>query len=88
MVDSKAINKGILQQSIMRSRRARHQTHSQDVAQPSRHLTLGGIWINGGTDETGRHIPRITNKERRAVRDFLAAEDRDIARKCQPRVEV
>ena len=80
-MDQKAINKGVLQQSILRTRKARHQTHSKDVAQPTRHLRVSGIWINGGTDEAGQRIRAISGKERRAVQSFLAAEEQDIARK-------
>lgn len=84
-MDTQCINTGVLQASIMNTKRAKHQTHSKDVQQATRHLNINGIWINGGTDEAGRHVQKISIKELRTVKEFLAAEEREIARKYQTR---
>ncbi len=80
-IDKHAINKGILQVSIMDTRRARHQTHSRDVAQVAPHIRIGGIWIDGGTDESGHQVPRISWKERKAAEQYLREDEQGIDRR-------
>jgi len=83
-MDCIGINKGVLQSSIMDTRKARHLTHSKDAAHQTPHLNLRGIWIDGGTDEiSGMHIDRISRKQYQAVQSFIREEERDINSKFQ-----